>query len=206
MPSSPYVLGVDPGSANGALVLLQGDRVEAWWTYARMSRKGGDVYRVTHLLPTYGTNFVVQREPSSVWMVGELVHRMIVRDLGLAEWPGPVTLCLEGLFAPRRKKGRPISPQMIVPLAESAGELIGGLRMTPAWRPLATEWRHLILGLPAKAKARDAEAYAITVATQIFQWPEQGRAPTIAERGALAEAACIARYGVVQMQEARRAG
>lgn len=186
-------LGVDPGRTSGAAVLLDADgrTVLAWWTWCLLRRKGGDAWRVTRKAP--GEDLMVD----ALWEVGRLVAIDVSRCLG----EGDPVLVVEGLFVPRaRRGGRPVNPQDVVPLAEATGELIGGLRMTPAYRPLATEWRGLTLGLMARTPAADAEAYARKTAAAAFDWPKGTGPATEAERGALAEAAFIARYGWVQQK------
>ena len=132
----------------------------------------------------------------------------------------PVHLCLEGLFvAPLRKKQRHESfaqydrrvrrvlaqQQAAIPLAESAGELRGGLGMVPRWRPKASEWRELVLGRGwGRAKADAAEAEAVRQAPLRWAWPDCAPPPSKAERGAVAEAACMAHYGHAMLKQGDR--
>jgi hypothetical protein len=168
-----------------------GETVFEWWTWQLLRRKDGVVWRVT-------SSVGWTKEVDSIWEIGRQMSPLFKRDN---------TLVVEALFVPVRRRGqRPIAPQTIIPLAEACGELIGGLRMTPRYRPLATLWRYQVLGLPAKTRAKDAERRAIKHASTQFVWPEGAKAPTEAEKGALAEAACIARYGWAQERwDSRRA-
>jgi hypothetical protein len=192
------ILGIDPGHLNGAAVLLTGERtVAAWWTWKRLDRKGGPVWRVTAARDVEGA------EPrEAMWQVGHAIGTWLM----LLDPHRPMyqpTLVLEGLFVPRPRRGqRPVNPQSVIPLAEATGELIGGLRMTPALRPKATDWRWDQLRLPNRTPADAAEAAAVKLAPHFFDWPEGAEpvtTPTKAELGALCEAAWISRYGWVRL-------
>lgn len=192
-----WTLGTDPGSDSGAAVLLEGERrVLAWWTWQLMDRKGGDVYRVTEVGRLPNVHVV---ELGRMWEIAARIREQMTGSI--------CAFCLEGLFVarvrrprklrPGEKKKRQVNPQSVIPLAESAGEFIGGLRKTPDYRPLATEWRPLVLGRDCPKDGKEAEAYAVKMAGVLFDWPK-GKPPTKAERGALAEGACIARCGYIQ--------
>jgi len=189
------ILGVDPGRSNGAAVLLTAhNEVAAWWTWCLMARKDGPVWRVSQGLTGDCDNV------AAMWEVGDLISGQLIYD-GMTNQP-IAKLSLEGLFVPRLRRGKPVNPQSVIPLAEAAGELVGGLRMTPAHRPLATEWRSRQLGLRRGTSADAAEAAAVRMAPHAFTWPKDAgieAAPTKAERGALAEAAYIARDGWVSL-------
>lgn len=195
------MLGCDPGRQSGAAVLLSAsNEVMAWWSWALMSRKAGDVWRVTCFDP-HGSCTV-----DAMWEVGNAIGRMwTALDQPGSEVRHAATLVVEGLFVPRIKRGqRPVSPQSVIPLAEATGELIGGLRMTPSLRPLANEWRPDQLGIPPRTPADAAEAIARDMAERParqggFTWPSEARPGTKAELGALAEAAWIARFGWVRL-------
>jgi hypothetical protein len=188
------ILGVDPGRSSGAAVLLASDgkRVENWWTWKLMKRKSGEVWRVMAL----GLKPEAAFEADAMWQVGQFISNCVYRAVG----PEPA-LILEGLFVPWQKKGRKRqSPQSVIPLAEATGELVGGLRMTPRLRPLANLWRAEVLSLPARTPAAEAEQAAQAYARVAFDWPDGEGPPTEAERGALAEAACIAFWGRGQLR------
>lgn len=106
-------------------------------------------------------------------------------------------LAVEGLRAYPGKSNH----QAMLKLAYAAGEVSGVLRPGSEgelMRPLSTTWRPMVLGLPQRCKAADAEAYAVKMAPGLFtwtaRWPEDLRKDA---RGALAEAACIARWGTL---------
>lgn len=181
-----HVLGIDPGNNSGAAVLLsKHDNVVAWWTWKRLIRKAGDVCRVD----CSDGNAVCL---AHMWEIGDTIARYL-SEKNLAP-----TFALERLFVPRPRRGqRPVNPQSVIPLAEARGELIGGLRMRPTHEPLATDWRWRQLSLPNRTRHDAAEQAAINCARHAFTWPKASAPQTKAEKGALAEAAFIARDGWV---------
>lgn len=180
------VLGIDPGNGSGACVLLAGDgRLVLYWL--AYWRRGPGAYAVTSSDPL-----------SSLDVLPSLAR---AADRAAGEMEGySYEICLEALFA---LKGGKASAESILTLGEAAGEFLGPLAAPSDClgrlpRPRAREdWRPAILGLTA-AKAKPAEAVALRLAPSLFQWPQgwpQG-IRSIAAQGALAEAACIARWGV----------
>lgn len=178
------VLGVDPGSTSGACVLLSADGrlVLHWLVYWRR----GDAYAVT------------SSDPLSTLDVLPSLARCGARAADEIDGYS-YNLCVEALFA---RRGGKAGVQSLVTLGEACGEFVGPLA-APAGclgrleRPRAREdWRPVVLGLRT-AGADQAEAYAVRVAPSLFRWPQgwpQGLRSQAAQ-GALAEAACIARWG-----------
>lgn len=173
-------LGLDPGRHSGGAALLVGERVEAWWAWTWLSGRGGR-YRVRR----GDAGGVSEAELESLHVLGLAVARSGPWDV----------LVVEGLYTPR---GRRVSPQSIVPLAEAAGEVLGPLRQAAGRikRPLASVWRRDVLGLAGQG-ARECEAYARAWAMRSLGWAcEPWDALTEGEGGAVAEAACMAYHGV----------
>lgn len=181
------VLGIDPGSENGGAALLEGPTVLRWWAWQRLKRRSGAVYRLR----------------SSDGATLELPHLHAVgQALASALAPGPVHLVVEGLYVepPKGRRRRRVNPQAIIPLAESAGLVMGPLlplSAGPVERPLATIWRSDVLGLPRDTSADNAEEYAVNFGRRRLSWPGDGLPPSgsYAEEGAVCEAACMAVWG-----------
>ena len=109
---------------------------------------------------------------------------------------GPFVLSLEGLYVPsgRGSRAKQVS---VVPLAESAGEILGALRSgaTEVHRPTARQWRAQVIGVGSHVKAQQAEEIAVRWATRSLRWVVPiGQSLTYAEEGAVCEAACMASY------------
>ena len=185
--SSVPCIGVDPGSMNGGAVLLAPDAetVIDWLVWQRMVRKEGDTYRSKQ------GNGDEEYHYSLFWHVSSWSEGL----------PSERQLCIEGLYIPARDGSQKI--QEILTLAESVGEVRAALYVhtgpcSAILRPLAREWRPTVAGIPARTPKAKAEAQAITKAQAYFKWRGgwPGAKLTKAERGALAEAAWIARYGI----------
>lgn len=170
-------LSADPGSTTGAAVLLEGETVTDWWTWTWLKAKGGR-YRVRS---SYGDLEVPSMHQVATTLAPPAVDLLVV----------------EGLYAPGDRSK--VATQSIVPLAESAGELLGPLRgLAPeVLRPLASVWRRQLLGLPPDMGAKQAEEYAVSWAQRALSWavPYDRWALTYAEGGALCEAACMGVWG-----------
>lgn len=177
-------LGVDPGSWSGGAAVLScvpGARpvVRAWFGWTFVKSGGGRLRYV-------GAGLAVPPLGAPLFDAA-----CILAALGPYD-----AVVVEGLFVAsgsgRRAGGRRAST---VPLAESAGELLGPLRSAgPLSRPSANEWRHAVLGLPPGMAADECEARAVTWARGRLDWaaelPRWGL--TYAEEGAVCEAACMA--------------
>lgn len=175
------VIGVDPGSRDGAIVALRDGEVVDWvgyWTrttgmVAVMARTG-----TPH--PVDGVKAAAQ----------QLTCRGRVVIEQIQYYPGSRT-----------------SGHSVIPLAESAGVLEGVLQSTgPVLRVSASEWRSVVLGISARTKANMAERYAIAAVMGMLRIgpPEWARLPKVV-RGALCEATCIALWGQrVGLRHARR--
>lgn len=186
-------LGVDPGSRSGAAVLLaaDGQRVLAWWVWVWMDRRR-PMYRVRDHLGGTGLGAKVT-ERRRVWEIAVHIEGMLYDY-------ARVQVVIEGLFVARRDGT--LKVQDVIALAESVGELRAGLGWTgglPELRPLSREWRKQVLGLSPRTPRKKAEAHAVAWAPRLFDWsaaPWGAHKLTKEERGAIAEAACMARYGV----------
>lgn len=192
-------LGVDPGSRSGAAVLLHADgrRVLAWWVWLKMDR----------LIPCYRVRLVhgvaggiwkaESHELDRLWKAADRIDEAVYYITGCQR---NTQLVIEGLFVGRRDGSLRVQDALV--LAEGVGEFRAGLGWTgglPELRPLASVWRKQVLGLKARTKKDQAEAYAVEWAPKLFDWsacPWDAHDLTKAERGALAEAACMARWGV----------
>lgn len=199
------ILGVDPGRGSGAAVLLSAHgEVRAWWTWCLLTRKGEEVWRVT-------STEHAPRECVAVWDVACRIRW----DACLLGAAGEVDLVVEGLFVPKlwpkkrheswkqyeARARRTLSQQQaVLPLALAKGEVVGSLGMVPQHEPRADEWRPRQLSLRPSTPADEAEAVAVRLAPHAFTWPESEAPSTKAERGALAEAAFIARDGWVTLR------
>ncbi len=184
------VLGVDPGAGGAfALITERPDIVVLWGAWTTLARKEGSRVRLT--ISQGGR--VVMRSMLSACL------RAIEEELLLCT--PHYDLVIEGLFAPRRRRGqRPVNPQSVVPLAISSGEIRAALERVPVAEPLASEWRWSQLSLPARTKAGAAELAAVRLAPHAFNWAPSGGSPvdaglTKGELGAVSEAAFIARHG-----------
>lgn len=178
-------LGVDPGKTSGAAVLLAPDGREvltwcAWWT-----RRAGGWHFVT---PGDRTKVDHWARGLRTWRDEQAAARALV-------WG----LTVEGLEAYRGK--RSASPRDLLVLGEACGEAIGLLRVEAEGlllRPKAGEWRAGVLGLKPRTRAEKAEAYAVSLAPARVDWHGVGGWPSglpKVPRGAIAEAACMARWG-----------
>ena len=177
-------LGIDPGgSSPGGAVLLDEAGVSAWWVWSWL-RSGGGGYR----LRSGGDAPEMEEERlPDLHLVGCRIREAM---------PERYRLVVEGLYVPTgRRRGR-VNPQSVVPLAESAGLVMGPLLggAIDLARPLASEWRRSVLGLPPRTSADSAEEYAVQMAPRLHRWPG-GALPeglTLAEEGAIAEACLMA--------------
>lgn len=181
------VLGVDPGSRHGGLVMLDGPAVVAWAGFWTMRSSGRLVVSMSH--------HPAPRAVPSLHALG-MAFALHALGMGMSRW----RLVVEELFVPRA--GQAQSAQTVVALAEACGELSGPLRegATDVRRVRAVDWRHRVLGLAARTPAKAAEEYAVRVAPTLFWWPGNGWSDLGAmskdARGGVVEAACIARWGV----------
>lgn len=184
-------LGVDPGSLDGAAVLLagDGDTVLEYWAWTQLKRKGQrPVFRVTY------TNYVF--EERVLWEVAAEIATHV----------DPCQLVIEGLYVPsneeRKKRGQKRQNiQDLQALIESVGEFRAGLGWDspiPELRPPARVWRPETAGIPAGTPRKKAKALAITQARLLLTWPEHTTTLTRTEQATVAEAALIARHGVRQ--------
>lgn len=179
-------LGIDPGSRDGAAVVLSSDGRRmmdwvAWWT---LRRKSGRVVVVD--------GFARPRQVSACPLA---VPRELRR---MADAHGAMHVVVEELMM---ISGGRMQPRTLVPLAEAAGQAIGAVaaRAVSMRRVLATEWRPTVLGLPRRYDARRAEEAAMDRVPRVVEsghWEDIAQLPRRAH-GAVCEAACIARWGVV---------
>lgn len=164
----------------------RGQTVVAWLAWRRLEERR---YRAVT-----GSG-AVERASLGV-AVGEWVARLVGTSQA-KEW----RLCVEGLFVVRG--GKRASPTSALALAEAAGRVMGvceGRAVGPVLRPMAREWRPAVLGIRASTPAKGAEDYAVRRADIVVGWPDgfpgvSRGGMTVAMRGHLAEAACIARWG-----------
>lgn len=179
-------IGIDPGSKDGALVLLSGrDSVLSWLAYWTRDRTDG-----RHLFVSMA-HHPEPREVASLHLA-VTAWRYDIRSL-----TQEYRLVCEALFVHREAKRQ----SAVIPLAETVGELLGPLRdgaEGEVERPLASQWRPRVLGLARNTNAEVAERQALKLVPHRFGWPGNGwrdvatlpRKP----RGAVAEAACIAAW------------
>ena len=199
---APIVIGADPGKWSGAIVALCGRRVVVWWVYTWLTDRETkpDAYRVRWAVPVPVMSPVASNEVPSMNAVANRVVRWWERQ---DPRPEVERLCVEGLFVPTWKPDDAKRQQAQITTSHFAGELLGPMRrmyVAEPMRPTANTWRPAVAGIKSNASASKAEACAIRVAEPMFDWPGGGLAGyqiTKAERGALAEAALIARYGLV---------
>ena len=202
------VIGIDPGKLEGAACLLAANGTEALaaWHWKLRKRKGGDVYEVA-----------IQRGVVEDWDTQLDLHRVgrrIRDDIGYVPCSVYALAC-EGLFVPRLPAAatrRALTAKEIHvfmgkarrvhALAEAAALVYGSClpSASTVYRPLASEWRPLVLGLAANVSSDIAEATAIRMLS--------GRSPVVTGLGELAknphvaEATFIARAGWVKQREA----
>jgi len=145
------------------------------------SRTGPDWYRLRTL---GGTQRV-----ETLGDVAKHVERSIAL-FGVHSWD----LVLEGTYVAR--PGQNVSIDSIRKLERSRGQILAGLGY--GWRtfyePKANQWRPAVASIPANTDRKTAEALAIRYAAALFVWPYAVREATKKERGAVAEAACMARW------------
>lgn len=194
-------LGVDPGARSGAAVVLapDGRAVLGWWAWQEMPPRCRRRVRLRSWLgaDTHGLR---------------LLDALRLIRAGIEAIPGIdsviLRLSLEGLFIPAiLKKDGKTSPGEVGALHEAAGIALGVLGpLDPdrdPLRPLASEWRRRQLGI-AGASAELAERVAVQRAALAFVWPRPDLPGdpagldwlTAVERGAVGEAAWIARDGI----------
>jgi hypothetical protein len=193
------VIGCDPGSTSGAVVLRLRERVLGWWVWSRVA--GG--LRVRGVAPGAGVVVhtvsaqVPNERPMPAFYVGKAA--MLVRR----DCPA-LPLVLEGLYVEPHRRGRKVNPQSTIPLAESAGAIDAILGPAIA-RPLFAEWTTR-LGVRDTAHAvelaggRERVVDGRLVRDGGLVWPAPGwsmlRGLTQDELGAVCEAAIIASWPV----------
>lgn len=201
-----YTLGIDPGLEGGAVLLHPGGSVAvAAWRWRRPKGRNPQGFYVQTIeggLPLGGTpHRDGTRRVGTLHEVGELLRNRL---------SGLVVLVLEGLFVPRRRGGQTMQAyhgriRHVLTLAEAAAEVAGPVkaRAVEVYRPTAAEWRPSVLGVARTASSDLSER----VACQAMQ----ASRPLVAGLGPLAsdphtaEAACMARWGWVQQQQADQA-
>lgn len=189
------VVGVDPGAETGAVVWLapDGRAVRHWWAW---ERQGG-----AHDRCSYRLRDAVEAEMPGFAFPELLDHIALhLREMGAA----PARLVVEGLFIPARltREGK-TSPGNVGALFLSAGAALQAFGFLSyarePHRPTAAVWRSRQLGRGAgRLNAEAAEALAVERAEVAFAWPGSLRWLTAAERGAVAEAAWMARDGLTE--------
>lgn len=173
------ILGVDPGRAAGA-ALVDGRTVVWWWGWRWLEGKRG--------------RFVLS-EPAMADLELRSLHE-VARELRVG---GASAVVLEGLFV-THKRGRKAGGKRnsLVPLAESAGELLGPLRsLGPVHRPTWNEWTPP--GFSASMGSKRAEALLEQVAMREFRWdhPLPDSLPAKVRNG-IVEAVWMAHWGAQQ--------
>lgn len=188
------ILGLDPGASGGACLLQYGEhaphKAPGAWAWAPRTRQKQRRFEVV--------------DEDGYGVIFESIHAVAahIAEDAMTRGLTPYHLVLEGLFAPKRRKG--MSPQShagrlsrAMTLAESAGELLGPLRagsIGAVIRPQNTTWRARVLRLPGGYDAKAAEAYAVKAVPQIASG-----LGVLASNGHAAEAACLAYFGGVMM-------
>lgn len=203
------VVGVDPGSADGGIAVRRRGALAFLGAYSTLRRKSGAVVRARCVKASGGA--LEHESPTLAGAVAWLAWEADVSDAG--------TVCVEGLYVPRKRtrrgRSRNVSPQSVIPLAESAGGWLFALaalteRDALELRPEASVWRRSQLGIRGRVDADAAEAYAVrmaaplelgasTVGELIADW-------TKVERGAASEAVFIARHGETMATDRARRG
>jgi len=194
------VLGIDPGVSGGA-VLLDRHRIVAWWAWSEMKRRKDkqplpSAWRLrasssqhAELDSVWSAAYSIVCEARSMWLRAPVLHPPSPEEVA------PLRVAIEGLFVGQRN-GR-LRVQDVLRLAETVGEIraavLSRLGTLPIARPPSRDWRPAA-GIPAHTKRAEAEARAIEIAEAELHWPETTTPRTKAERGAVCEAALIARY------------
>lgn len=182
-----HTIGIDPGSTDGALVLLSGRRdVVSWLAYWVRLRKDG-----RHI------TMVSSDRPAPAEM-GSLHAAVTAWRYETSALKKAFLVNCEGLFVHPRANRR----TAVIPLAETVGELLGPLRtgcVGQVGRPMAVQWRSQVLGLTRGVDARAAEMRAVKAGPVRFSWPGRAGWEAVATlpvgaKGAVAEAACIAAW------------
>lgn len=156
--------GLDPGSRDGAVAVVVGDSVVAWWAW-QSQKRGFALYSHTgdSQAPTLHSAATAIAESARPW--------------------APLALVAEGLFGAcavlAAAKGEVVGPLRAV--------CVGG---GPVAEPRADDWRARVLGLPpGRIDAKRAGAAAMQWAYSALRWPGgwPGRLP-----GPCLEAVCEA--------------
>ena len=178
MPTLPtsctHFVGIDPGHNAGAItVLTSTGQLHACAHWKRMKRKAGDVWRVEleHAYQKPVTTFHVNLYHALDFIWGSITL-------------GHYSICVEQPFIPHR------GLRGLVHLIESAGVCLGiwGPGAQSIQRVSATVWRRDVLVLPARTKAKEAEAQAIEHASACIA------GSTLQHVGHVAEATCMTQW------------
>jgi len=174
------VLGLDPGSRDGAAVVVRNGVAIRWWTWRYLRAKGGR-YAVTRGQMSGVDKFdlpTMHDVGRSIASGGPFHHAVI-----------------EGLYTPPANGRRRVNPQSVIPLAEACGEVMGpikGVTLGDLYRPLASEWRRKVLRL-GRATAAQAEQRAIREAMSRLVWvADPSEVVSTKELGAVCEASMMA--------------
>ena len=185
---SMIVVGIDPGHSGGAIAVQSG-RVIAGLSWRRYGRK----VPPTYIRITWRRDDGICDEFSG----NPLMHTVIDDFLiGIAMLGGPDAMAVEGLFVPRHPSKGTITH------AETTGRVLGSAERwcITIFRPKASEWRPMILGLRPNCSSDDAERAAM-----MALMPKRGILQGYRDlpRGIrdsmhVAEAACLAKYALLK--------
>lgn len=180
-------LAIDPGH-DGAAVLYDGRRALGRWAWKEVQRDNQPAW-------WFDVGGHGAAEPN-LHCVGEALLEQVQNIVG--EGLGAYRLAVEGLFL-NPKEAYPGGGASLQELAWSAALVAGPLLVGAegeVYRPLASQWRPRILGVPGNASADAAAKAALRLVPTLV--PGLG---VLAGNEHVCEAAAIARWAWVQQRE-----
>lgn len=186
------VLAIDPGSRDGAFVIVERDHLVAFGVWSTMTRDSGDT-TVLRCRTWLRGQEMDEREIAHDDIELSLWFRATVRDL-----PGPDITVLEGLFVPNDAKRT--NPQDVIKLGENVGcfrlslDLLGMVRPI---RPRLSEWLRTVFRRGRANRKEVRRLQEVYLPAMVKGVDSAAAMLTDSEYGALLDACSMARHGAI---------